>query len=357
MSRLVIDRVAVVDARDSESFGDDTTFVAVHAVGRIGWYGPVSSAVGRHVATILAPIATGADAADHQGLQVRLRNASSTSTSRRASWAVGALDCAAWDLHGQHAEQPVANLLAPAASRQRVPAYASRLRRQLSGAADIDTIGEVLAHGWAFAKCGLRGDPSCGAPVEADRLASAAERVAEGVGARIAVDAVGTWTPALALAFARRADPAALVWLEDPLPGHDPRTYRSVARTRIPLAVGEHIILGDEAIEVIEKVQPVALTLDVVGCGGITRAVEILAAAEARGIPIYPHGRSLVPGIHLAAAYPAAVPAVEYRLQWEPGRQQRRYAQPWVPSNGHLTLLDCPGLGATPRRAPCRVLC
>ncbi len=49
--------------------------------------------------------------------------------------------------------------------------------------------------------------------------------------------------------------------------------------------------------------------------------MRLLRVAHPLGIPIYPHGRSLLPGLHLAAAFPDAVPAVEYRLQWEPRRQ------------------------------------
>ncbi|AYF30428.1 hypothetical protein CSH63_23865 [Micromonospora tulbaghiae] len=94
--------------------------------------------------------------------------------------------------------------------------------------------------------------------------------------------------------------------------------------------------------------RPRAFTFDVVACGGLTRAVDLVAAAAARGIPVYPHGRSFVPAIHLAAAHPGAVPAVEYRLQWEPGRQQR-YALPWRPTKDVITIPRSPGLGAAPR--------
>ncbi|WP_338014366.1 enolase C-terminal domain-like protein [Streptomyces sp. CB02009] len=68
--------------------------------------------------------------------------------------------------------------------------------------------------------------------------------------------------------------------------------------------------------------------------------------------PVFPHGRSLMPGLHLAAARPDRVLAVEYRQQWEPGRQHL-HAHPVEPDCGHLTLPTAPGLGAAPRSAPC----
>ncbi|MFE5302322.1 hypothetical protein [Streptomyces sp. NPDC056632] len=53
-----------------------------------------------------------------------------------------------------------------------------------------------------------------------------------------------------------------------------------------------------------------------------------------------------------AHQHPGRVLAVEYRQQWEPGRQHL-YTHPVEPNRGHLTLPTGPGLGATPRSAPC----
>ncbi|MGW7318175.1 enolase C-terminal domain-like protein [Streptomyces sp. NPDC054865] len=97
-------------------------------------------------------------------------------------------------------------------------------------------------------------------------------------------------------------------------------------------------------------IRPAALTLDVVGCGGLTAARRILATTTTT--PVFPHGRSLMPGLHLAAARPDRVLAAEYRQQWEPGRQHL-YAHPVEPHHGHLNLPTAPGLGAAPRSAPC----
>lgn len=81
---------------------------------------------------------------------------------------------------------------------------------------------------------------------------------------------------------------------------------------------------------------------------GLTRAIELTTAASAASIPVFPHGRSLVPAIHLAAAFPHTVGALEYRLQWEPQRQQS-YVRPCLPRHGEITISGAPGLGTTPR--------
>ncbi|NIL64763.1 hypothetical protein HCB39_26710 [Salinispora arenicola] len=132
-------------------------------------------------------------------------------------------------------------------------------------------------------------------------------------------------------------------WLEDPLPQCDLDTYGALAMS-IPLALGERLLVHADAAAMLRlKLQ--AFTLDVVACGGLTRAVDLVTAAQMLGVPVYPHGRSFVPAVHLAAAYPDAIAAVEYRLQWEPARQQR-YAQPWLPAHGVITVPRSPGLGA-----------
>ena len=112
--------------------------------------------------------------------------------------------------------------------------------------------------------------------------------------------------------------------------------------------IGERLRLDEDLGTLLDLVRPTALTIDVVGCGGLTRAVEITAVGHEAGIPVYPHGRSMVPGIHLAAAFPDAVRAVEYRRQWEP-RRQLLYAEPWIPENGRFPAPEAPGLGTQPR--------
>ncbi|MFD3334713.1 enolase C-terminal domain-like protein [Streptomyces sp. NPDC058700] len=334
MRHLVIDSFDFADLADHAGPGDDTVFVAVRSGRAAGWYGPLAEPIARAVRG-LAPILVGADATDHEGLQDRL--VQSAPRSRAGSWAVGALDCAVWDLHAQAEGCPAAGLLTPKPLQHRITAYSSWLTRDLSHPATVDLIAEVSAEGWPFTKWGLRDHPGA----SGGGLAAALHAVA--TGEPVAVDAVGTWPPALAAEFAAAADPSALVWLEDPAPTHDPRAYQHL-RT-FPLAVGERLTLADDAPAVLAEIRPAALTLDVVGCGGLTAARRILARTTT---PVFPHGRSLQPGLHLAAAHPNRVLAVEYRQQWEPGRQHL-YAHPVEPDRGHLTLPTATGLGATPR--------
>ncbi|GAB7180429.1 hypothetical protein ATKI12_0260 [Kitasatospora sp. Ki12] len=344
MTEPLIDKVETVRVGGSTEAGDDRVFVAVHGYGRIGWYGPVSIALGRAVETI-GPAAVGAPLLDHQGLRTQLRAAA----PEVSDWAVGTIDCAVWDLHGCLVGKPVADLLSPVWRARAVSAYASWLRLDLSGPTSHGALVQVLEEGWAFTKWGLRRHPGTSVAAEARNLVAALADAAAAIGEPFAVDAVGTWSPQLATAVADRLDRPMLAWLEDPLPEHYPRVYGHLAAAGVPVAVGERLRPDEDLDTLLDFVRPAALTIDVVGCGGLTRAVEITAIAREAGVPVYPHGRSMVPGIQLAAAFAGDVPAVEYRRQWEP-RRQLLYAEPWVPKNGHFPAPEAPGLGTQPRR-------
>ncbi|RRR80828.1 hypothetical protein EHS43_20405 [Streptomyces sp. RP5T] len=246
MSTIRIDRIEVVDVRDAEPVGDDTVFVALHAAGETGWYGPVSDIIASYVDKLLPPTVIGADAADHQALRRRLMGSAVACPDPRASWAMGAIDCAAWDLHGRLDGRPVADLLTHEAAHRSVPVYASWLTQELTGPVESDLLREVLAGGWAFTKWGLRCRSPRDATGAARALARAVDHAARETGSQIAADAVGTWTPALALAFAELVDPSVLVWLEDPLPLHDLRVYGQLASTPVPVAIGERLSLREE---------------------------------------------------------------------------------------------------------------
>jgi L-alanine-DL-glutamate epimerase-like enolase superfamily enzyme len=351
VSGLRVDGLDVIDLSDRLSTSAvDVAFVAVRTAEGTGWYGPVTRQVGRRVRD-LAGLVTGVGADPADTLRRRLKPSQGSAFDALTSWALGAIDCALWDLRGKLAGRPVANLLAPGAAASPVRAYASHLTVELTGLPGPEPVRTAAGAGWAFTKWGLRARTLADADMTAARMAQAVSGAAAAAGAAIAVDAVGTWSLALARAFARKVDREALIWLEDPLPGRD-AGYRCLAAARLPVAVGEFLVLDEELGPLLAGAAPVGLCLDVVGCGGLTRAAVITGHAARLGVPVYPHGRSLVPGTHLAAAFGGAVPAVEYRLQWEPARQQL-LAGPLVPENGLLTIPRAPGLGTTPRSDLC----
>lgn len=348
MTLPVLDEIRTVRIAKAACPGDDTVFVAAHSGGLVGWYGPVSTEVGRAV-DVISPAAVGVLVSDHDGLGRRLRTAVCNGSGHLGQWAAGSVDCAVWDLHGLLTGKPVADLLTPDRAHVPVPVYSSWLRMDLSNPESPDVLAQVAGEGWAFTKWGLRRQQGPTIASEVRDLVGALQRAAQVLGTGFAADAVGTWNPRLSTAFAAEVDDSALLWLEDPLPEHDLRVYRNLASTSLPLAVGERLMPGEDVLGLLGQAQPAALTIDVVGCGGLTRAAAITSTAREAGVPVYPHGRSLVPGIHLAAAFPDAVPAVEYRRQWEP-RRQRLYRESWTPGHGAFHPPATAGLGTEPRR-------
>lgn len=334
----------VIHLPNGAAEGDDNVFV--QGGGESGWYGPVNARYAIRLKR-LGPRVIGAAVGDLHCLLRRILASWRGPIDRDTSWAIGALDCAARDLRGHLAGLPVADLLAGTAPRRHVPAYFSWLRQDLA-LYPREEVSQVLKGGWVFTKWGLRSKQTSAPEAEAAVFAEAVEDMAAVAGEGLAVDAVGTWSTELLLAFARGVEPTALHWLEDPLALHDLGTHRRLVQAGLPLAAGERITLDDDPRRLLNDVQPSALTIDVVGCGGLTRAMEVLTAARGAGVPVYPHGRSLHPGVHLAAAFPDAAPAVEYRHEWEP-RRQRHYLHRLIPEQGHLRLAPTPGLGTTPR--------
>lgn len=347
MSGVPIAAVECIEGAGPRRPGDDRVFVVVRTSGGDGWYGPVAAPVAAKVSRVLAPRTVGLDAVDGETTRAVQLRAAPGQVDAVTSWALGAIDCALWDLRGHLAQLPVADLLSSRAARS-VPAYASWLTCDLADRRHAQRVARVGRGEWAFTKWSLRARPNSDVSGEAARLARSIERRTT-AGVKVAVDAQGSWGVALTEALLDLVGPNTALCIEDPLDGHDLRAYRQLARAGLRVALGEHLRLGENVRALIDAAQPVALGLDVVGCGGLSSAVEVAKIAQSHGVPVYPHGRSLIPGIHLAAAFPSAVHAVEYRLQWEPRRQRQLECQ-HLPRRGHLDVPRQPGLSTRPRR-------
>lgn len=299
---IQLEKVEVLDVPGFEP--SDRTFVAAHAAGHVGWYGPLTAAYGR-VAEWLAGAVTGAPVTNHYGLLEVLRGACRPG-DKADSWAAGAVDCAVWDLHGRLAGVPVAELLSPGPVSA-VPAYASWLGLDLTRPGNLGAVAATAAHPWRFTKWGLRLDQPDPVRIGAAGLADLVCRIADHAGGKVALDALGTWTPWLAQLLAERVDPSVLVWLEDPLPRHNLDQYCELAASGLPLAVGERMLIGDDDARLIELVRPAAFTLDVVGCGGLTRAVDLwcppVGVSAARQSRRTVRGVSRQYGMHRPARY------------------------------------------------------
>ncbi|MFE6101274.1 enolase C-terminal domain-like protein [Streptomyces laurentii] len=346
---IVVERVRVValDERVVGPYekGDSRYAVVVEAAGTTGCYGPVDELPAALVATSLGQAAVGHRVADHDGLAYRLLAELGPHGAGLGRCAVGALDCAVWDLHGRLADRPVAALLSDEYAR-RVPVYASWLSLDLRSAQAAGSVKSTADRGFAFTKWSLRGGRH-----EASEVALLAERASRWAGHEVAVDALGTWGYLFAMDIAPLLEPGTVRWVEDPLPRTDRAGYTELRERAVmlPVAFGERLSHVRDAAVLLEYCRPAAFTFDVVWCGGITEARRWMAAAHEVAVPVHLHGRAFLPAVHLAAAFPETAGAVEYQVVWEP-RRQRALDGTLRPEGGHVTVPDRPGLGAEVKR-------
>src|SRR5579859_6699481 len=141
-SAPIIEMIDVAELSELAGPGSDAFFVAARGAGRTGWYGPVSGVVSDFVQTVLAPLVIGLPVTDHRRLCGTMTGTLDTQITRPISRAMGALDCAVWDLHGQIACTPVAELLS-ARVEASVPLYASWLDLDLADPDAIDAVTQT----------------------------------------------------------------------------------------------------------------------------------------------------------------------------------------------------------------------
>lgn len=191
--------------------------VVVEARGVTGVFAPVDELPAALVATRLGQSALQRPVTDHKGLLRRLLAELGPHSAGLGRWAVGALDCAVWDLHGRLADLPVAAQLSDRPAR-RVPGYASWLSLDLASPPAAESVRATAGEGFAFTKWALR-------DAEAGEVARLAEWAAAWAGQSVAVDALGTWGHRLATEVAPLLAPEVVRWVEDPLGRTDPAAY------------------------------------------------------------------------------------------------------------------------------------
>ncbi|MFI9626436.1 enolase C-terminal domain-like protein [Streptomyces sp. NPDC052042] len=342
LADAIIDRVRVERLDESVAgpyeAGDSRFAVVVEARGVAGVFAPVDELPAALVAARLGQSALRHPVVDHEGLLRRILAELGPHAAGVGRWAVGALDCAVWDLHGRLADLPVAALLSGRPARQ-VPVYASWLSLDLNSSSAAESVKATAEQGFAFTKWAIREE-------RAYEIAQVAERAAAWVGKNVAIDALGTWGHVLATEVAPLLAPETVRWVEDPLARTDRAAYTRLCGQAegLRVAFGERLTHVEDAVAMLEHCRPVAFTFDAVWCGGITEARGWLGAAHDATVPVHLHGRAFLPAVHLAAAFPHAAGAVEYQVVWEP-RRQRALRGMLQPDGGHVAVPDRPGLG------------
>jgi D-galactarolactone cycloisomerase len=198
---------------------------------------------------------------------------------------IAGVDLALWDLAGKIANLPVSALLG--GIRNRVPAY-------LSGLPSGDPRNAI---GFTHVK------------VFHDSTIENLRRNLDSLEMNVAVDALWRFTPETALELAPELAARNVLWLEAPLAPEGATAHGALAAAiKTPIAIGESYRTLFEldpffAANAMKIVQPD------LGRTGITEALRIARAAEARGLAVIPHvsialGPQIAAAIHFAASIP-----------------------------------------------------
>ncbi|QHJ01060.1 mandelate racemase/muconate lactonizing enzyme family protein [Xylophilus rhododendri] len=316
--------------------------------GLVGWgeshHGRCPGAIAQLINTTLRQLVVGFDASDVVGVWSRIyqRQLASHGMGTACALAMSGIDQALWDIRGKAVGWPLWRLLG--GSRRPVKAYAGGISLGFQPPAElVDEVAALTAQGYRAVKLRF------GDTVARDLERLAAVRAAHPT-LGIMVDANTGYRPD----DVRRAMPALrefdALWLEEPFPPQDERSYRDAAALGgVPLAAGENHFTRYEFNRLIAQGAVRVLQPDLSKTGGITEGLRIAAMASAEKLDMHPHtsasGLNMAASIHLLAAIdnPGYFEADVARENLFRDALTTRCDQ--LDANGCVLPPDAPGLG------------
>lgn len=197
--------------------------------------------------------------------------------------AMGGFDLALWDLRGTRSGRSLSELIGR--RRDRVGVYGSGVNLHYPLPELVAQAERWVAAGFSAVKIKV-GSPDLAADVE--RVA--AVRAVIGPERRLMLDANQRWDLAAATRAMHALTPFDPAWVEEPLRAEDLHGYRILrSRTDIPLALGENVHTGFRFQEFLDEGVPSWVQPNIVRVGGITPVLDIVARADAAGVPVAPH--------------------------------------------------------------------
>jgi L-alanine-DL-glutamate epimerase-like enolase superfamily enzyme len=347
-SDLKITRVRVLSPRTFKTLagpvGLAETVVAVETNAGITGYGQGGTPdLLRYAASLLI----GHDPSRIEYHYQRMYRSSIYPAGRERIHAVGALDCALWDIQGKLLEVPVYQLLGGRA-RDYVECYRSFGAMRLEDAKE--TASKTMAEGYRAIRFHAVG--GSGTVFDARRaiidMVEICAALREGVGPKgeFIIDAHTRFSLADAVELCERVAPLHPLFVEDPLHIMDDIDAFALLRqkVRVPLAAGEQFgELRDGNLPLVEKELIDFLRSTIPNVGGISGFRKLAALCEAHGVAMVPH---FTPPIATAAVVHALLPF--------PGQAMNEVLRPALPpylkeayihKEGKMFRSDRPGLG------------
>jgi L-alanine-DL-glutamate epimerase-like enolase superfamily enzyme len=311
--------------------------------GLVGWgeafgLGAVATAK-RAIDHMIAPLCIGQDAAQIAALMLDVQKKLHVfGRNGPVMCGISAVDIALWDLAGKAANVPIHRLLG-GSRKTRLPCYASLIRYSAPEFVRSNVRRAIDA---GFHSLKLH---------EIDLRAIRAAREEAGPDIEIMLDVNCPWSLNEARAKAAELKEFGLRWLEEPL--WPPENFAGLAELRrsggIPIAAGENaatLIEFDHLMEAgaVDFVQPSPAKM-----GGITELARVFALAAAHSVTVMVHTFYDGPGLLAAIQTSAALGGAESMIEWRfLDLEAQLYGSALIPTEGHIPVLQGPGLGLNP---------
>jgi 3,6-anhydro-L-galactonate cycloisomerase len=282
----------------------------------------------------LAPLLTGRDAVDIAGLwNLMWQRLLYVGRGGLASFAIGALDIALWDLRGLAERKPLYRLLG-AASKD-IPAYGS-------GVDLPKPLPELMKQTEGFLARGLPGvKVKIGRPdrrEDEERVRAVRGLIGDQV--HLMVDANMAWSADEALERGRRLEQFRLHWYEEPAIPEDVAGHaRLVRELPVPIAIGESLHSPLEFRRYIDERACGVVQIDPVTNGGITASLRALEMANAAGLDASSHYCDEL-AAHLLCASTRSVYLEKHAFALDPYLHS-----PQEVKNGRVRPTEVPGTG------------
>lgn len=303
------------------------------------------------VEELLGPAIVGKEALD-TGLRFRdmMAAGSAVEMGGAALCAIAGLDIALWDIKGKALGVPVHRLLGGKV-RDRVPVYASSMRRDLTPLEEARRAASLVEQGYRGYKL------HSAVPGEIDdradgTIATVTEvRAAVGDDVDILVDVNGAYSVHQAMYVGAALDDLGVFHFEEPRPAQDLEGLAQIADAlRIPIASGEMIYTHHEYRDLITRGRVDIIQPDIVKVPGFTEMARIEALASAFNTPITVHNTqpilSTVAHLHFCAASSMAPYSQEYNIEPISIRDEWPIlVEPLEVVDGCIAVPDGPGLG------------
>ena len=289
----------------------------------------------------------------------RRRGRAAAAGGRAPATAFSAIEQAQWDLVGKALGAPV-HALAGGAVRRELPAYANvnRATSDRSPAGFAASARQAVADGFRAVKAApFDGFPALDRPageveaaVELGVACIEAMRAAIGPDVDLKIDVHSNFDVPLAIEVARRLEPQALSWYEEPVPPTDLEATKAIRDGIRQTMAGGEFLFGIEGFAPLCRERAVDVIMpDVKHCGGITEMGKIATVAELDGVLVSPHNPS-GPVSTMASAQVCArlsnFDVLEYQWNEAPWRGDL-VDPPERFENGILQVPEGPGIGVT----------